>query len=180
MERINRIIKHKLYLEYVEKIKTHEKNRIFCKHDTGHFLDVCRLAEIDLLEHRISEMEKCSQDLKQVVYAQSESRLIDRELIYAAGLLHDIGRWQEYENGTRHEIASSMLAPEILKECNFSEEEIKEIVIAISNHRNSRIKEEISLSGFLYRADKKSRSCFLCEAEPECDWPSDKKNLWMK
>ena len=170
MERINRIIKHKLYLEYIEKIKFYEKDRIFCKHDTVHFLDVCRLAEIDWLKQQISGADfEDFQNLK-----KSD---LSRELIYAAGLLHDIGRWQEYEQGIRHEIASSILAPAILKDCGFSESETKEIVLAISNHRNKEIKEESSLSGYLYRADKKSRPCFLCDAEEECDWPAEKKNL---
>ena len=99
------------------------------------------------------------------------------ETIETAGLLHDIGRWQEYEQGIRHEIAGSILAPAILKDCGFTESETKEIVLAVSNHRNSEIKEELSLSGYLYRADKKSRPCFLCEAEKECDWSREKKNL---
>ena len=130
---------------------------IFCKHDMVHFLDVCRLAEIEWLQLHSCEIEK--------------------ELIYAAGLLHDIGRWQEYENGIRHEMASGQLAPEILEDCGFHTEETEEIIKAIKNHRNSSIKEENSLSGLLYRADKKSRACFCCKAEAECDWPAEKKNL---
>lgn len=177
MERINRIIKHKLYLEYIEKIKVHEKDRIFCKHDTVHFMDVCRLAEIDWLKQQITAADL--EDFRSLDKSDLDSDGISnaRELIYAAGLLHDIGRWQEYEQGIRHEIASSILAPAILVDCGFTEGEIKEIVLAISNHRNSGIKEEVSLSGYLYRADKKSRPCFLCEAEKECDWSAEKKNL---
>ena len=94
-----------------------------------------------------------------------------------AALLHDIGRWQEYENGVRHELASAQLAPNILEECGFSEDEIEKIVYAIMNHRNKEIAEDISLAGFIYRADKKSRPCYFCEAESECDWSVTKKNL---
>ena len=177
MERINRIIKHKLYLEYIEKIKSYEKDRIFCKHDTVHFLDVCRLAEIDWLkQQRTGISPDDSRGFEKSDFGKG--RMADvRELIYAAGLLHDIGRWQEYEQGIRHEIASSILAPSILRDCGFTESETKEIVLAVSNHRNSEIKEELSLSGYLYRADKKSRPCYLCEAEKECDWSVEKKNL---
>lgn len=174
MERVNRIIKNKLYLEYIERIKAYEKDRIFCKHDIVHFLDVCRLAEILWLKHRISKMEEKFQDNCLI---SEEAELINRELIYAAGLLHDIGRWQEYESGTRHETASAALAPGILRECGFAEEEIEKIIVAISNHRDKKMKEEKSLAGFIYRADKKSRPCFLCEAEKECDWSVTKKNL---
>ena len=71
---------------------------------------------------------------------------LNRELIYAAGLLHDIGRWQEYEEGIRHEIASADLASRILCECGYNEQEIEEIRRAILNHRNSSIKDENSLT----------------------------------
>ena len=106
MDRINKIIKHKLYLEYIQKIKVHEKERIFCKHDMVHFLEVCRLAEIDWLNCRIREMEKEYENFPKLSDVRINLSKIDREMIYAAGLLHDIGRWQEYEEGIRHEIAS--------------------------------------------------------------------------
>lgn len=179
MERINRILKHILYREYIQRINQCERDRIFCKHDMVHFLDVCRLAEIEWLELQLAEMKEKQQQNKENIAAKGECKLkrINKELIYAAGLLHDIGRWQEYENGIRHEISSGQLAPEILKDCGFGETETAEIIKAIENHRNSTVKEEISLSGFLYRADKKSRACFSCKAEPECDWSVEKKNL---
>ena len=162
MDRINRIIKNELYLKYIEKIKCHEKDRKFCRHDVTHFLDVCRLAEIDWLN------QCCS------------IKGVTREFIYAAGLLHDIGRWQEYEEGISHEVASGDFAPEILKECGFLEEEIEIIVEAIVNHRNSNVMEQKSLAGILYRADKKSRPCFLCDVEKECNWSFAKKNLEIR
>lgn len=182
MDRVNRIMKHKLYLEYINRIKAHEQDRIFCKHDMGHFLDVCRLAEIEWLTFRIQETETKQDAVSngQSGVKNGESIQVNRELIYAAGLLHDIGRWEEYENGVRHEIASAGLAPGILRECDFAQRETEEIIFAISNHRNKEIKEENSLAGFLYRADKKSRACFSCEAENECDWSDSKKNLEIK
>lgn len=177
MDRINKIIKHKLYLEYIQKIKEHEHDRIFCKHDMVHFLDVCRLAEIDWLYCHIEELGKEYNSFSKYNDMSLGLSEINREKIYAAGLLHDIGRWQEYENGIRHEIASAGLAYEILQDVGFETEEIKEIITAISNHRNSDVKWEVTLSGFLYRADKKSRPCYFCEAESECDWSALKKNL---
>lgn len=182
MNRINKIIKNKRYLEYVQRIKIHEKDRIFCKHDMVHFLDVCRLAEIEWLELKVQVLEEKQQAEKErlLLVNDAEFEGINKEMIYAASLLHDVGRWQEYENGIRHETASSKLAYDILRETGFSDNETEEIVLAISNHRNSNIKEEISLSGFLYRADKKSRACFCCEAEPQCSWSVLKKNLELK
>lgn len=177
MERINKILKQELYQDYVQRIKLHEKDRIFCKHDMIHFLDVCRLAEIDWLNHRIFEIEKEYETFPKLSEVRERLSKLNRELIYAAGLLHDIGRWQEYEEGIPHEIASSKLAEEILQAAGYERAEIEEIVLAISNHRNKDIKKEMSLSGLLYRADKMSRPCYVCEAEAECDWSALKKNL---
>lgn len=156
MERINRILISDLYQEYLEKNNQAEASRRFCHHNMGHFLDVARIAMILNIEEG---------------YGQGQ------EIIYAAALLHDIGRWVQYENGMPHDEASLRLAPEILLSCGFSEEESDRILTAIKDHRNAGIREEKSLSGLLYRADKLSRPCFACEMEKECNWKSDKKNL---
>lgn len=156
MERINRMLTCSLYREYLDKNHMAEAERRFCHHDMGHFLDVARIA--------------CILN-KEEAYGQ------DKEMIYGAALLHDIGRWVQYENGTPHERASAALAPEILSDCGFTKEESSMILQAIENHRNESIKDEKSLSGLLYRADKYSRPCFACEMERECNWKKDKKNL---
>lgn len=159
MERVNRILHHKRYQEYLDRNRTAEEGRRFCRHDVGHFLDVARLALIFDLEQGMS---------------------IPKETIYAAALLHDIGRWKQYEDGTPHEKVSALLAVEILSDCGFAGKEAGQILSAIRNHRNAAIKEERTLDGILYRADKMSRSCFSCAAEPECDWKGDKKNLTLQ
>ncbi|MBD5552001.1 MAG: HD domain-containing protein [Lachnospiraceae bacterium] len=159
MERVNKILNHDLYKLYRKKNETAEENRHFCRHDMGHFLDVARLAMIFNLQLGLS---------------------IAEETIYAAALLHDIGRWKQYEDGTPHEKASAALAPEILSDCGFMEEESGQILSAILNHRNAAVGQEHTLDGILYRADKMSRSCFCCEAEKECDWKGDKKNLVLR
>lgn len=156
MERVNKILSNDQYKEYIEKNSKAEAQRRFCHHNIGHFLDVARIASI--LNY--------SEDYRQ-----------EQETIYAAALLHDIGRWMQYEDGTPHEKASAGLAPEILVSSGFSDDEIGRILAAISNHRNVGIKEEKSLSGLLYRADKLSRPCFACKMEKECNWKNDKKNL---
>lgn len=170
MDRVNKILAHGLFQKYVSKTKEYEENRIFCKHDMCHLLDVCRIAEILWLEYRIAVREKTNKECHRFHEVQ-------KEYIYAAGLLHDIGRWQEYESGVRHEIAGSKLAPEILEDCGFDEDEIVAITSAILNHRNKEIQNENNLSGWIYRADKKSRACFACDAESLCDWSREKKNL---
>lgn len=156
MERINKILTNDRYREYLEKNNQAEAQRRFCRHNMGHFLDVARIAVILNSEDN---------------YGQ------EQEIIYGAALLHDIGRWMQYEDGTPHEKASAMLAPEILSSCGFSDAESGKILAAISNHRNAQIREEKSLSGLLYRADKLSRPCFACSREKECNWKNDKKNL---
>lgn len=155
MERVNYILGNKTYRSYLREIEACEEKRIFCRHNMAHFLDVARIAQLLNLEEAFG---------------------IAKEMIYAAALLHDIGRHLQYREGTPHEQASALLAPEILRECGFSAAETEEITEAIRQHRNADIREERNLSGLIYRADKLSRSCFACPAEPACDWKNEKKN----
>ena len=85
MIRVNKIIENKMYWEHLDKIEVYEKDREFCRHNIGHFLDVCRIAWILNLEGNLA---------------------LSKEVIYATGLLHDIGRWLQYENGEDHALAS--------------------------------------------------------------------------
>ena len=155
MERVNRILEHDGYQECLRKNEAAEKDRRFCRHDMAHFLDVARIAWILNLQ---------------------EEAGVGQELIYAAALLHDCGRWRQYEDGTPHEKASAQIAPQILVECGFAEEERESILAAIREHRNPKSAETAGLTGLLYRADKLSRSCFSCKAEAKCNWPEGKKN----
>lgn len=134
---------------------TAEADRRFCRHDMVHFLDVARIARIIDLEENLG---------------------IPEDLIYAAALLHDIGRHRQYEEGIPHEHASAIIAPEILGECGFDEEETGVIIDAIRQHRNSEVSFEGNLRGVLFRADKASRPCFACEAERDCSWKEGRKN----
>ena len=159
MDRVNRILHNPKYRECVEKNRKYEEERIFCRHGMSHFLDVARLSWIENLEKGLG---------------------IEKELIYAAALLHDCGRFRQYEDGTPHELAGTQLAEEILFDCGFEEPEREEILRAISGHREKKLAQEESLRGVLYRADKKSRPCFACPAEGACSWPPSKKNLLLK
>ncbi|MDD7148339.1 MAG: HD domain-containing protein [Lachnospiraceae bacterium] len=159
MERIDKILNHKLFISCLERNKETERDRIFCRHNMEHFLNVARIGEILNLE---------------------EHRRIPKVQIYAAALLHDIGRYRQYEDGTPHEQASAQLAPQILRDCGFDENETCVILNAIASHRDGKVKEEPGLRGILYRADKLSRGCFACEAEGLCDWKQDKKNRTLR
>lgn len=156
MERIDQIINHTEFQKHLFNIMELEQDRLFCKHQMSHFLSVARIAML------IKEEEKLS---------------VDKELIYAAALLHDIGRGLQYETGMPHEQASAEIAIGILEDCLFNNFEISEITKAILNHRDPKSAELANLSGLLYRADKLSRDCFCCEAKDECDKPLTSRTL---
>ena len=157
MDRVNQIWKHPLYQTELHKLQLLEADREFCKHTPEHFLDVARLAYIRALE---------------------ENYPVSKELIYCTALLHDIGRARQYEDGTPHDEAGAVIAEQILKELGFSPEEIQAIVSAIRGHRVET--NQTILGQLIYRADKKSRNCFSCKAEPECYWSSAKKNMTIQ
>ena len=153
-EKINLIIAQPLFKEALAKIAQKEKERIYCRHDLEHLLAVARLGYIINSEENLN---------------------LDPTLIYAAALLHDLGKSAD---GGDHAQKSAELAQIILPACGFSEAELKEIVCAIASHR--RLSSQGDLSYLLYQADKKSRSCFLCPVASSCNWPAEKKNsqLW--
>lgn len=158
-KRVNSIIRHPLYIQNYRKIEEAEKDRKFCRHNMAHFLDVARIAMILNLEEEYG---------------------ISYEIVYAAAMLHDIGRYEQYADGTPHEAASAEIAQLILAECGFDNKETHVIISAVQKHRTPETAPERNLNGLLYRADKMSRSCFACEAEPECDWKQDKKNRILR
>lgn len=159
MERIDRILNNEIFRGNLEKNRMAEAKREFCHHDMVHFLDVARIGVIINLE---------------------EGFHIQKDLIYACGLLHDIGKHEQYETGIRHEITSAQIAPKILEQCGFDQEETGLIVAAILSHRDSLVSKEKNLRGLLYRADKASRACFACQAEADCNWQDVKKNLSIR
>ena len=121
MERVNGILKDPLYRTCLSKIALFERDRIFCGHDMAHFLDVARLAYIFNLEENLG---------------------IEKEEIYTAALLHDVGRFVQYEDGTPHQLAGLPFAKELMERYGYEEEEKARILRAIENHRNRAIREE--------------------------------------
>ena len=158
MKRVNAIFRHPLYQAYYRRLEEAEHGRIFCRHQMTHLLDVARIAYIRSLEEGLG---------------------LDREVIYAAAVLHDIGKVLQYEEGIPHEITGEKIAAEILDsltgENTFSETEKAMILTAIRGHRKLRDEPEV-LERLLYESDKASRMCFACPAEPQCDWNEEKKN----
>ena len=156
--RLSFILHHPLYVSSCQRLNELEKDRIFCRHQTSHLLDTARIAYILNLEGNLG---------------------ISRDLIYAAALLHDIGKSRQYETGIPHETAGEELAAQILadmpKEIAFTPDEQGQILTAIRGHRRLRGNAE-PLETLLYRGDKMSRACFACSAEAECKWSDNKKN----
>lgn len=120
MRRVQKIWEHPLYQENYQKLQEKEADRIYCRHGIDHLLDVARIAYIHNLE---------------------ESDGYSKAVIYAAALLHDIGRYEQYEWGIPHEKSGERIAREILEDLRedsgmqlFGEEE-KFILEAIANHR---------------------------------------------
>lgn len=162
MKKVNAILAHPLYRECYARLEELEKDRIFCRHQMTHLLDVARIAYISNMEQGLG---------------------IEKEVIYAAALLHDIGKYVQYEDGTPHEQSGEKIASEILGSLSekdaFSDEENRMILAAIRGHRRLREGAEV-LEKLLYTSDKASRMCFACPAEGECDWSTEKKNMELK
>lgn len=152
MERLSYIINHPEYQKAYRQIQDSEKGRIFCPHDTEHFLAVSRIAYIFVLEQHLD---------------------VPKDVIYAAGFLHDIGRGKQYTEGIPHEEAGVLVASDVLLDSPYKPEERKMILSLLESHRRP---DRDRLSCLFYRADKLSRDCINCKAKKECYWPEEKKN----
>ena len=153
MNKINEILHNDKYIRYLNELYDLEKDRIFCRHTIEHFLDVSRIAYIKVLENKLN---------------------YSKDIIYAIGLLHDIGRVLQYNEGIPHDEGSLIIARDILSETSYTEEEVDIILSAIGSHRQESTGE---LESIIYSSDKESRNCFMCRAEKECYWSKDKKNF---
>ncbi len=153
MRRINKLIKNPTFIHILNEIEKYETSRVYCKHGLNHSLDVARIAYIINLERNMG---------------------FPKELIYAVALVHDIGRFEQYNGGRRHSEASMRIAKPILKESGFLDWEISIIENAVENHQ--KMSRGNTFNSLIYLADKKSRNCFHCEAQKDCNWPSSKKN----
>lgn len=158
MDRIDRLLHHPLFVETLQALEEAEKDRIFCRHGLSHLLDVARLAWIFNLEAGGDQ---------------------PKEELYAAALLHDLGRLAQYQTGQPHEEASALLAQAILSQVGFEEAEICRIQAAIQHHRSAEDTPN-TLSDLLYRADKRARPCLFCPARDQCHWPEEQKNDRME
>lgn len=154
MVRIQKIVSHPEFKKSMKLIRELEKDRIFCRHGMEHLLDVARIAYIENMETGAG---------------------YKKDVIYAAGLLHDVGKYLQYMQGVEHHIASEMIGRQILTDAGFDGKETEEICEAILAHRKRISAGEKEMKSILYRADKISRACYACEASDQCDWSEEKK-----
>ncbi len=163
MERIRRIVQHEKYQLYLERIRVLEQGRPFCLHPIEHFIDVARISYILWLETIISEhfgIQECTGNQKRL--QMNEAKL----LIYAASLLHDIGRYQQYLYGYNHADIGADLAVEILSDTDFDTEQQDLILDAIRNHNRSH--SDNWLTSLLQTGDRLSRACYRCSQRASC------------
>ena len=156
MKRVNLIYEHPVFQEKFQALQEAEKDRPFCNHTLEHLMDVARLMYIYSLEYELS---------------------ISKEIIYAMALMHDIGRSDQIEKGIPHEQAGATLCDVILPECGFTKGEMDTIKASILHHRKLVKEEKNPYCEMLYWADKKSRNCYACEMQKECNWDEEKMNL---
>ena len=153
MQRIQTIVSHPLFRDSLRKIEELEQERIYCKHGLPHLLDVARIASILAMDRQMD---------------------VPRDVIYAAALLHDIGRLQQYETGENHAAAGIRTAQEILRDTAFDEQEQQAILQAVGKHRKGDTAH--ALAQLLCEADDASRMCFACAASDTCYWQEERKN----
>lgn len=158
MKNTNKIIKSKIYNDYLNELEYLEMDRFFCRHNYEHFISVARICYILKLEEDVD---------------------VDKDMIYSTALLHDLGRVIEIKEGINHAKASVDIAREILEITDFSSEEKDRILNCIAYHRTKDLAEDEFFNIF-YRSDKLSRPCFRCSAYEACNWSYEKKNHEIK
>ncbi len=155
VERINAIIQNPNYQSWIIANNQAEIGREFCRHGVEHAFDVARIAY--------------------GLWVDNGGNPVARDIVYAAALLHDVGRWMEYADpNVDHAEAGADLAAGILAEVGYHPLVAEEILKAIRNHRKE---SKEGLSQILYQADKLSRPCFLCPVIEQCKWKQKNQKL---
>ncbi|WP_320127636.1 HD domain-containing protein [uncultured Sphaerochaeta sp.] len=140
------ILAHPLFRGSLERNGEDEKDRVYCHHDFQHCLDVARVAYCMILEKNLP---------------------LEKDIIYATALLHDLGKWKQYESGLDHALQGANLAGIILGDIGVEEKISLEIQDAIRTHRDRESKKSL-LGEILYASDKACRPCLFCKSLEDC------------
>lgn len=89
MPRVDAIWESAVFQREYQRLVALEEDRVFCRHGLPHLLDTARIMWALNLERACG---------------------IDREVVYAAALLHDVGKATQYASGEPHEVAGERLA----------------------------------------------------------------------
>ncbi|SJZ86708.1 HD domain-containing protein [Selenihalanaerobacter shriftii] len=160
MKRLNKLINSPKYNQYLKKNSQSEEDRIFCKHNWEHLINVGRITYVMVLERNVGE-----ELFKKL---QLEAKVELKEVIYTAAFLHDIGRWKEYKTGEDHAQISAELAVDLLERHGFTTLEQKAILRAIKEHRGEVNSKKSILGRLICEADNLSRNCKSCSARQSC------------
>jgi len=148
MDRIRQLAADPEYRRYLQLTADYERQRQYCCHDFNHLLSVARITWILTLERGLS---------------------LQRPVVYAAALLHDLGRFAQYEDSSvDHAEASAALAEPLLLKHGFTPAETATIRQAIRSHRLPPQEGEDNLATLLAEADNLSRLCFDCPVTAGC------------
>lgn len=153
MKRVRSLLEHPYYRQCLREIEQLEQDRIYCRHGLPHLLDVARIAALLATDRKAD---------------------YPRDVIYAAALLHDLGRLKQYTAGQPHAQAGIAMAQDILRDTAFTQQEQADILTAIGGHQRGDTSN--CLTQLLYEADEASRMCFTCPAADTCYWPEERRN----
>jgi len=165
MDRLKALLEHPDFQSNLALTAQEEEGREYCRHDLNHLFDVARIAYILYLQGRVA--------LPPGTDPGGEGA---REMIYAAALVHDIGRWCQYRDKTKdHAKESVLLAGPLLASAGFDQRETALILAAVAGHRDP---QATGWDGMLYTADKVSRRCRDCLMQDRCRKPGEIGQLY--
>lgn len=155
MNRLDHITQNGIFRSTLLRLEEQERDRKYCRHGLPHLLDVARAAYILSLERQTD---------------------IAQDVIYAAALLHDIGRSVQYATGEPHERAGVPIAEDILRDTEYTADEKEMILSCVRSHHHSH-EGQNALQALICEADKRSRPCFACKMLDTCKWSEEQRNM---
>ena len=128
---------------------------------------------IEKLKPRIEKYFRCTshdffhtQRVYNMAIRIAKKEKADMEIVQAAALLHDIGRYREEKDSSLcHAEESAKLAPKILKRINFPQKKIDAVLHCIRVHRYSKgLKPETKEAKIMQDADRLDALGAICIA----------------